>query len=205
MFVISPQSKCVHCRLEACGVRAHTHAHPPQGNIKSLRKSIWALGAESRDGRSSGAALRRPEISSWCREPSVSRSWKTFSRHVSRKIYSKSNNHNGENHFKYDCTILFGCEFQAGFEKRREQERSACSPFKQQSSAWTYLLAAAPTRSYLLAPPQPKEIGFWCFVFFHSTSWSFISCLVLTVSMLWCLLCVESPFQLCDCGNLRCP
>lgn len=84
------------------------------------------------------------------------------------RFIQKSNNDNGENPFKYDCTILFGCEFQAGFEKRGEQERSACSPSKQQSSAWTYLLAAAPTRSYLLAPPQPKEIGFWCLFFsFH--------------------------------------
>lgn len=49
MFVISPQSKCFHCRGEAGGARARARACTPPGNIKSLRKSIWALGAEMGD------------------------------------------------------------------------------------------------------------------------------------------------------------
>lgn len=64
---------------------------------------------------------------------------------------------------------------------------------RQQSSAWTYLLAAAPTTSYLHPPPAAKRNWvLFCFVFFHSTSRRFYLLFSFGHFMLWCLLCVES-------------
>lgn len=180
------------------------HARTPPGNIKSLRKSILALGAESRDGQSSGATLRRPEISSWCQNrvladperPSVV----VFK---GRFIQSRTMTMT-----RITSNIIVQYCWAARFRLVlwREEERTGVYPlFSFQTTKHRLDVSASSSSYYIISagPPQPKEIGF-CFVFsFHFMK--FYLLFSFDHFMLWCLLCVESPFQLYDCGNLHCP
>lgn len=115
------------------------------------------------------------------------------------------NNDNNKNNLKYYHTTLFDCKFQAGFEERREQEYRLFSfkTTKQRLKMSKTLLCCWQQHLYA-GPPQLKVIGF----FFHSTSWSFISCSVWTIlcSSTSCVLNLNFNFNcMLDFGNLHNP
>lgn len=176
--------------------RACTCARTSPGNIKSLRKSIWALGAASRDGRSSGGRKSPADVGTEILEDLQSSSLKEDLFKVEQWQWQES-----LQTWLYNIVSLQDSGWFC------EEKRTGVNPlFSFQATKQRLDVSARSSSYYIISadPPQPKEIGFG-FWFFSFHFMKFYLLFSFDHFMLWCLLCVESPFQLCDCGSLYCP